>query len=755
MKKLLVFILLLLNSFSYNVIACGYEPYGEDVRYSLYKPTLFNFGNYNVFNYNSDLWSYDYYPKTTFESNVYDWYNYTNKKVPIESINYFLNFSTITDLYSESDNDFIHYLYKKKDFKALNYLKIAKRCESINTSISENVWELEKPTLQIQEIITHKDVLKALQNENNPYLKRKYAFQAIRMAFYLEKFDTIEALFKKHFATSQKDYLYYWSLYFYCFTSPVNKELLIAEIFNKSPEKSYAVYYYFHENYNFNKALAMAKTNKEKANIYIYISLQKVDNNLNNLKKIASYQLNSKVLDQLLVREINKIEDWIYTPYYTFYAPTVYYETTPINNTILTLRNRSENDRLYAKEVLDFINSIDCNETNNPELWQSAKIQLQFLSKEYDNALKEIKSFENRHSKNNKLNDQIEKIKALCILSNQENGKAIIPSSIENIIIKHHDDAHFIFALGRELEYRGNLPDAMALISSLELKYRKNYYEAYNGNENVEWQGNRLKNSNNLPYFSTYLDYLDFVYSAQELKQITDRLKSNFDSSFKQHIYSKLIKDQNYLIDLLGTKYLRENNLQASLLVFRSLNQKYWDDNFNGWERDIYSEYTFDQNPFYTLKHTEDFIPHLDKFIVNKKSVLEHLIYYINLSENSKTKDRAYYAFLVANCYYNMGQYGNSWMMRRTYSSYWRTDDDFSESYIDENEYRRNNLAVMYYKKAYEYSNSPKFKALCLRMVDFVNSSNGKQTTLSKDQFPEYESDLSSCDNLAEYFKSR
>src|SRR5574343_955282 len=149
----------------------------------------------------------------------------------------------------------------------------------------------------------HKFVLKALKNENNSYLKRKYAFQAIRMAFYLEKFDTIEALFKKHFATSQKDYLYYWSLYFYCFTSPVNKELLIAEIFNKSPEKSYAVYYYFHENYNFNKALAIAKTNKEKAIIYIYISLQKVDKNLNNLKKIASYQLNSKVLDQLLVRE--------------------------------------------------------------------------------------------------------------------------------------------------------------------------------------------------------------------------------------------------------------------------------------------------------------------------------------------------------------------------------------------------------------------------------------------------------------------
>lgn len=755
MKKLLVFILLLLNSFSNKVMACGYEPYGEDVRYSLYKPMLFNFGNYNVFNYNSNLWSYDYYPNTTFESNVYDWYKYTNKKVAIESINYFLNFSTITDLYSESDNDFIQYLYKKKDYKALNYLKIAKRCEAINTSISENVWEFENPSQQAQETITLKAVLQALQSENNPYLKRKYAFQAIRMSFYLQKMDTIEALFKKHFATSQKDYLYYWSLYFYCFTNPVNKDLLIAEIFNASPEKSYAVYYYFHENYNFNKALAAAKTNQEKANVYLYNSLQKVDKNLYNLKKIASYQLNSKILDQLLVREINKIEDWIYTPYYTFYAPTVYYETSPTNNTILTLRNRSENDRLYAKEVLDFISSIPIQKTNNPELWQSAKIQLQFLSRAYTDCLKEIKSFENRHSKNNKLNDQIEKIKALCILSNQENGKAIIPTSIENTILKHHDDAHFIFALGRELEYRGNLSDGMALIASLELKYRDDYYETYDGNENVEWLANRLKNSTNLPYFNTYLDYLDFVYSAEELKQITDHLQQNFNSSFKQKIYSKLIKDQNYLIDLLGTKYLRENNLQASLQVFRSLNQKYWDDNFNGWERDIYSEYTFDQNPFYTFKHTEDFIPHLDKFIVNKKSVLEHLIYYTNLSANSTTKDRAYYAFLVANCYYNMGQNGNSWMMRRTYSSYWRTDDNYSESYIDENEYRKNDWAIAYYKKAFDYSNSPKFKALCLRMIDFVNSNHGKETSFVKDQYPEYESDLSSCANLAEYFKSR
>lgn len=143
------------------------------------------------------------------------------------------------------------------------------------------------------------------------------------------------------------------------------------------------------------------------------------------------------------------------------------------------------------------------------------------------------------------------------------------------------------------------------------------------------------------------------------------------------------------MTDLLGTKYIRENNLDKAFVTFKSLDNNYWEDNYNAWERGNYGDdYTFDQNPFYDFKYTEGFIDHKEKFIVNKLSVTEHLIKYINLAYNPKTKRSGLLLFL-ANCYYNMSDYGNSWMMRRysSSSSYYGQDYE-KESYIDEIEYR-------------------------------------------------------------------
>ena len=57
MKKLVAFTILLLSN---SIFGCGYSPYGEDVRYCLFKPNYFNFGEFYSFNYHSNLWGFDY-----------------------------------------------------------------------------------------------------------------------------------------------------------------------------------------------------------------------------------------------------------------------------------------------------------------------------------------------------------------------------------------------------------------------------------------------------------------------------------------------------------------------------------------------------------------------------------------------------------------------------------------------------------------------------------------------------------------------
>lgn len=770
MKKLLFFTILLLSNVL-KIFACGYSPDGEDIRYSLFLSKYFNYQDFNAFNYHSQLLGFDYEYKNQYESNVYDWYNFTRKQVPIFAINECLNEFTETDITISSKNEFLQYLYKNKLQNVIHYLILAKKCEEINTFDSKDEWERETESKNVNTSNFLVRLKKKIEVEKSDYIKRKYVFLIIRTAYYANDLELVQELFNTYFKNGKRDYLYYWSLYFNCFKS--NNEVDIANVMANSVEKKYAAYYYYHYNFDLKRALRLAKTKEDIANVYAYASLQKKDPSLENLKAIYKNSNQSRILSFLLLREINKIEDWIYTPYYTNYLPSIEFLNTywdeSTKNSTNSLRKRSDEDRLYAQQVLDFVNSVDLRKVENPVLWKSAQIQLLFMTKKYDECLVKIRTFEKEYS-NDKSFEQIERLKAICITANQSFGKAIIKEEIKPIILKYKKDKLFLFTLGRELEFRGNLSQGIALISL------NGYDDDYKS-----WRGNRLKTSGNLKYFYDYFDYLDFVYSANELQVIVNDLNAKKNQDFESEIYKQLIKDKNYLTDLLGTKYLRENDLAEAEKTFKSIGEKYWFENYNAWERDRYNEYySFEENPFYDFKYTESFIPHQEKYFVTKLSVVQHLNKYIRIVNNPKSKYKDYYSFLIANCFYNMSQYGHSWMMRRfesTYSSYRCGRND---SYIDEVEYRNSDLAIKYYKLAFDNAKSEKFKALCLKMLSKIEDAklnniyedkygygysekysneilnkNKYFQLLSSNQYKDYYNDLSNCENLEEYFKSR
>lgn len=759
MKKLLVFTILLLSSF--RVSACGYSPYGEDVRYSLLNPKYFNFNQYYGFYYNNFAWGYDVgqdelQAKIAFEANILDWYNYTGKRVDIDQIAYFNNQMKLTDIYSNSDNEFLKFLFKNKKTNAIRYLMFAKKCEGFNAFNNENSWERAEESQRRASGKFETELVTAYTNEKDKFLKRKYAFQCIRLGFYNSNTELIRSIFAEEFQNSKKDYLYYWSLYFHCFTSEVTGNYNdVADIFANSQEKAFASQFYFSGKFNLEKALTFAKSPNQVANLYAYASPRMLSKNLNYLKIIYKNKPKFNTLDFLLLREINKLEDWIYTPYYTNYSPSVeqsdyYSESADSKITTQTLRERSAKDRLYAKEVLDFVSAVDFNKVANPVLWKAAQIQLLFMTHQYDAALAKINDFESRYKKE-KVNVEIEKIKALCITAKQAYGKAIITDEVRSIVEKNKTDSRFLFALGRELEFRGNLFDGIALIS-LNSTF---YHEIGSNADDVEWRGNRLNTSSNLDVFYNYYDYLDFVYPAADLQTILNQLNGLASDKKDDFLYSTLSKDKNYLIDLLGTKYIREEKLHMALTAFRSLPEQYWQQNYNAWERGKFDEYSsFDENPFYVIPYTDNFIKPKEHYFVNKLSITEHLIKYLKLANDDKRKDRDYYYFLVANCYLNMTDMGNSWMMRR-FTSYSTYDDTYlNESYIDNLEYRTRSITKLYYQMAYKTSKSDKFRALCLHMVNFTQGYANTPNQL-KIEYPQYNEELSSCLVFEDFFNSR
>jgi len=782
MQKLVIFTAILLSNF---LLACGFYPYGEDVRFHFLNPDYFSYQKYNSFYYSSlSFGDQSYYsaPENVDSQNEELWKKYCKNKISIEDITKVLRDYRFSDINSNNSNAFIQYLFKANDVESINYLRFAKNCEYFN-SWQDDPWERNQKAVETNRGITLNKAIALAHIAKKYEIKKRYAFLAIRLAFYNHDMQQINNIYDQYFSIDRSDDIIdSWALYFKAIAenNSALQNVYFANVFARCPEKRFVSWQYFQSKIAVNEVLNSAKNNIEKSNILLLYGIYNSGKNINNLKQIYFYNPNSEGLGFLLSREISKLEDWIYTPYYTLFDPSMisyWKEDDMESKSIQEVLKRSESDREYAAEILNFINSVDILRVNNPDFWKFAKAELLFMTKNYKESLQQISQLEKSLSEDSKIWTDLNKIKALNVIANQSYGNALIPESIKGIVVKNKTDKHFIFALGRELEYLGNTDDAAILYSSIDQPWSEMDYSTYNYVYYKSLKNNRKTYED---YFAEYFDYLDAVYTPEQLSSFIEKAKKLekekdiFSQSFKLNKSSMKV-----LYDLLGTKYIRQNKLNTALNTFNKLGEDYYNVQYSLWERDdrdSYSDIVFDKNPFYNLKYTPDFISEKEKFRLNKISITQKLIEYLNKANNPNEKDRDYYYFLVANCYYNMSQYGNVWMMRR----YFKGSDNFSFR-EDNEEFCSSNLAKFYYGKAFENAKTEKFRALCLRMQgrcennrldfeqdkkedyfypsnEYVNERFEKNIYYQKlkhDYPDQYEDMISGCEFFTAYFKAR
>ncbi len=770
MRNLLLFILI---SASKIIVACGFYPYGEDTRISLFNPKAFGFYQYADFYFSSNTFEHNDkdLPSTYIEPNTKLWFDYCKGKVEIPFVEAAIYNLSEEEIDAKSQNEFIIYLHQQKDKETLNYLRFAKKCEFYN-SWQDDPWEKESFSLLPKRKELMNKAIELSKNTKNQTIKKRYVFLAIRLAWYNQHFEQIKTLFASTFEkATKKDILYYWSLYFKSFTendlSLANYEL--AQVFAHAIDKRFVCHQHYKKDISIDKVLQHAKTNEEKANVYLLAGIEKPDKALIYLQKMHELNPGSDGLSFLLLREINKIEDFVLTPYYTLFEPSLeLWNIEEKEASVQQIIKRSENDRIYAKEVLQFINAVDINKVSNSILWNTGKAYLQFISRDYSTCLASINKLEKTLT-NEELNHQLQFIKALALTANQTKGKANIPIEIQEILMSNKNNEQLIFVVGKELEYLENTSDAAILYSRLT----KTYFEENSEytSKQVYWKTTKNKGTYYSDFYTDYFDYTDVVFTPEQTELLIEDIRKNKNEKDSFSVFKyEILKDQiPRLYDLLGTKYIRQNKLKNALIAFEKAGQQYWNRAYTSWEE---NENIFDQNPFYTLKYTPSFIEAKDKIRLNKFTVTKQLITYLEKAENKNEKDRDYYYFLVANAYYNMGCLGNVYMMRRM--GYWSA---YNISEIeDEHEFRQSNLAKQYYLLAKQYSKTEKFKALCLRMVvrceknkiEFKHIGNWGEDNYNdaleaniyylqlKSEYPKYFDDLvSNCDNFGEYFEKR
>lgn len=736
MKKFLVFILLLASNFPTS-FACGFYPYGEEVRFSFLYPTYFDCYSFNGFHYNTWL----YTPENPYrENDIYPndqlWFDYCKTKVSHKDINEAVYSITENDFTIKNSNKMIQYLFQQKDIEAITYLKFAKSCEIANQFYSDP-WER---TDKIEIKIIQNKIDTALKNASlckSKELELRYKFIAIRLAFYAGRTEDVLKIYNSIEPTKNPTILNYWSLYFRTLVEKdaVYQSYLAAQVYANAPEKRFAVYSYFDKSININSILKHAKTNVEKANVYALAATKKHDKALDYIKKVYELNPNSEFLDFLLLREINKIEDWVFTPFYTNFEPSIQ-ESYLGEDKIFSykkLEKRINKDRNYANEVLNFLNTRKESNKNIAVF----KAQLALIALKHNECSKNLTSLEKNVSKNDTLFSVIKKIKALNITTNQKQNEAILTKEVQEILLENKNDKKFIFSIARELEYHGNRTDAVFLFS--KINDEENY--------GLVWKSRKHLRGSYRDFFYDYFGYIDVLYTPKELENIIEIVKNNqAKDSFSSWKTSRLTKEIPKLYDLLGTKYIRQNNLEKALENFKKLDDKYWIDNYSMWNSCYSSsEKVFDKNPFFTFYYTPDFIKEKENFYLTKTTITQKIIDYIKKANNPKEKNRDYYYFLVANCYRNMTIDGNAWMMRR----YGVSRNDVEPFPEDETEFQNGFLAKKYYNLAYKHAKSDKFKSLCLWLAEDYS----KLKKINEDDY--YDLSYSNCTRFEDYFNSR
>lgn len=755
MKNSIRILLVLLISTS-NSIACSWYPFGEDVRFSLMNPEIFDDGGMSPYYYTSKNYGYGFTSTPKNDPNIELWKSYCNGKVDAKSIYEAIYELEEYELRSRrSRNRMVSYLMNS-DIEAIGYISFAKSCSNLNQGTSD--WERDDQyTLdRYKKILT---ALKRSQSVKSVRLKKRYRFLAIRLAFYNGDDAKVKGIYEKSFSKKPKDAIDYWALYFYTTTEEMSakRNFNLAQVFVNAPGKRFGALTRFSKGTPIEEVLAFANTNIERANVHAMYAVRERGRGLSTLKKVQELDPNHPLLDYLLIREVNKLEDWILTPRYTNFQPTIDLRRESYRESNDLVQERIKDDEKYGREVAEWIGTLKLKSDNST--WNIAEAYLLGISGRTILGLELLRGLDQTLAE---AEDLVEQLKLLFrVRDNAENSLTL---EDQNILMNLKQDNYnlFLFAVSREYEFQKKFDVAAGLFSQVN---RQNEYYS----DGVSWRSGTGKATLGSDYFYSWFLYLDAEYSPKELESVIDFAQTEFDKSseFDHWQREQLLEGINKLYDLLGTKYIRENNIDAAISAFENVGGDLW-------EKYPYKTY-LNANPFHADFYSGHKPSEFDTVIYTKLEIAKLYRTYLQKAENPETKNRAYYYFLVANCELNMSHYGNSWMMRR----YFWTANMSPNYLVDDDEFFRLKSAHKFYLKASDVSSSREVKALCLRMSGrcekqqlyfdapdswdfdydrfggyhkYFSSKNQSYKKLKKD-YPDYSEELmSNCFSFERYF---
>lgn len=336
-KKPLLYFVSLLGCLSLGVavvIACSDEPDPYDYYTSFFNPGIQGKKDYGAFYFTDYQFTYDdVEPGSEASINSSEWAAYLAppvKSADVENVMYNLDSASKQSVQeflqqdtalpdSLNSNTFLTALKQQRYAGANKYYQFAVEVELLNSS-SQNYWEpAPVDTAGLKSAAA--EAITFANEETDPFLKLRYYYQAQKLNHYAGNFEEATKIYEEHIVGVKSDsHVKGWALALKAgeerrMGDTVHAAFVFSKVFGNYPERRIQAYRNYHYiDAPFDDVLSNAKTPEEKANIYAIRGFANAEIETDDLEKVYANAPASPMVGVLLVREINKLEQYYLTP---------------------------------------------------------------------------------------------------------------------------------------------------------------------------------------------------------------------------------------------------------------------------------------------------------------------------------------------------------------------------------------------------------------------------------------------------------
>ena len=705
--------------------ACGFWIPSNDYRFWLLQPDLTNEADLTPFFFGSRyLYDEGAYPVTEnyVRQNVQEWLTEIKGQALAKDIDTLLNATDPQIFFDKQkqlakENSFVRFLLHPQNSELYRYVTLSKKVEQI--AAHPDPWEEDEfPNNNIGDVI--KETLAFYTKTHSPFIKLRLAYQLMRLYARNGEFDKIPPVYdnwvERVRTTSwvKSAALYEKAIH----ADGLTRNYLLSKVFDRGDyHQQFCLQ--FINTAKIDSTLLMAK-NKHERNILLVMKVfNHVGRSLSAIKDIYQSEPGYKELPFLLLREINKVEDWLVTAKLTDFGKPAYYGDDGWDDYSYpdSAAANFKKDKQYANELYNFLlQVIKDGKCKQPALLQLYASHMCLLNKDYTTAAQHLELAKGvKHLPANLrtqinisafllylekkgFNNTAEKVFMRIVqtpdvalgIYNADKMKSQLVLYTARKMIKNGDRARGLLLLSRSNRALGEL-------EGVGYKFLYQEIDEVAQAPDYDQMIQVLQNKNKTP-FEQFVSRHRFRFASEEY--VTD--------SDDEYTY-RYTWNINKLRDLKASWYIRHHQLEEAHTTLRLIPDSF----YRKYPYDLYlGGDAFDLNinrPHPTASE--------DKRNLNKKQVIEEMIRLELLANNNPQKAAVCY-YQLANAWYNMSWYGKNWMVVR---QWWSSGDDFDykKNRFDPffKDYFGCNQAKQYYKKAMNATSDKKLKTLCFFMV--------------------------------------